>query len=39
MPEPNCACAAGWNAVTSPTASAVRISFFIALSFRLRLVW
>src|ERR1700691_2744689 len=39
MPEPNCACAAGWNAVTSPTASAVRISFFIALSFPLRLVW
>src|SRR5580658_1533760 len=38
MPEPNCACAAGCNAVASPMASAVRSSVFIALSFRLRLV-
>src|SRR5580692_7440735 len=33
MPEPNCACAAGSSAAPSPMASAVRTSFFIALSF------
>src|SRR5271169_584322 len=32
MPEPNCACAAGCSAVASPMASAVRSTFFIALS-------
>ena len=38
MPEPNCACATGWNAAARPIVSAVTISlhFFIL---RLRLVW
>src|SRR6266536_5136463 len=38
MPEPNCACAAGCNAVAIPMANAVRISFFIVCPFVLRLV-
>ncbi len=36
MPEPNCACASGCNAAANPTASTVRVSFFIVLSFRRR---
>src|SRR5208282_3185164 len=33
MPEPNCACAAGCNAVASPMANAVRSSFFMPYPF------
>ena len=34
IPEPNWACAAGWNDVATAMASALRISFLIVLSFR-----
>src|SRR5579864_715984 len=36
MPEPNCAFANGCNAAANPTASTVRVSFFIVSSLRRR---